>query len=213
MTTNDISTLAVPTALLTLIHTRAGQPFQRFRPETLTAAAELAELIVQGDAEVADGRIVSATATAAGPAWRTDIAARLARTVGNDGIEVRTWLSDRKDAYTVHVDEAHRSGIVETAGKKFLGLFDYRRTLVDQEIRAAVIARLTDRAAADDPRVEALAALVDKADVTSILGLDRAQRQQLKRVAANSSATSIGTSLSSMTFALATVGYVTVIGG
>lgn len=212
MNQDSAARLTVPTALLALLHTDAGQPYQRFRPAPLLAAAELAELIVDEAISVDDDKITVTTTSRSGAAWQTDVLEKLRATSDASGVSVQTWLRKRGDAYKVHVEEANRAGIVATSGRKFLGLFPYKRTLVDPGARASVIARLTDPAAADDPRTSALAALVEKADVTSILDLAEVQKKQLAATAVSASDTPIGKSLDSMTVALVTIGYITTIG-
>ena len=112
------------------------------------------------------------------------------------------------NVYRFHVEEANRVGIVATSWKESVGLFRYKRTLVDPGERASVIDRLTEPAAADERP--------GRACRKNLCDIDTRPRRGSGEATCCHGAVSIGhpvcKSLDSMTVALVTIGYITTIG-
>ncbi|MGO2933852.1 GPP34 family phosphoprotein [Microbacterium sp.] len=179
-----IDRLGIPVALITLLHTADGQPYQRFQPQKVTAAAELLELTVRGDVTVEDKDIVAPRVPTDGPAWRDQVTADLARSCARSGsINIATWLRLRRQALKVQQDAAVDAGALCPGRGRLFGLIPYRKRVPDPAVRSTVIAELTQDSTAPSERTAALAGLVRGAKIDTVLDLDDAQRSALANIA------------------------------
>ncbi|WP_299954138.1 GPP34 family phosphoprotein [uncultured Modestobacter sp.] len=214
---STIDRLGVPGALMPLLHTSAGQPYQRFQPPKVAAAAELLELTVRGDVQVVDGAVVAARATTDGPAWRDEVSADLARRCSGGGaVRLATWLRLRRGALAVQQAAAVTAGALRPGRGRLLGLIPYRTRVPDAAVRAAVIAELTERSGSPSARVAALAGLVHGAKIEAVLDLDAHRRAALADAAADAPAggpgDQVAASVQAANAALATVLYLQLAG-
>lgn len=200
--------LTVPTALMSLIHTDDGQPYQRFAPAKIAAAAELAELSIRGLVDLEGRDIVGARPTTDGPTWVRDLSTELAAAASRRRITVSSWMSRRSRAYTEQRDVAVTEGVLERDRARLFGLVPYRTHVADAGVRARVLDALTGPSF-EDPRVAALATIVVSAKMAPVLGLDSAAEALVVEKADIPEA---GTRSLAMGAALATVGYVVLTG-
>ncbi|MBM7413335.1 MULTISPECIES: GPP34 family phosphoprotein [Nocardiaceae] len=202
--------LTVPAALMTLLHTADGRPYQRFGPAKCTALAELAELSICEVLDIDDDLILGVRADVSDRGWVSALADSLDRATATRPIKIRHWLRRRSRAYAEHRDHAIADGVLERGRGRVLGV-PYRTTRVTPDARDRVIADLANPVC-DDSRIYALAAIVVGADIVSVLDLGREEREQVA-VKASAAERIGGAGLSApMVAALATVGYLTLTG-
>ncbi|MDQ1203155.1 GPP34 family phosphoprotein [Rhodococcus sp. SORGH_AS_0303] len=203
--------LAVPTALMTLLHTADGRPYQRFGPAKCTALAELAELSIDRIVDIDGDLILGARVDVSDLEWVSTLADSLDRATATRPIKIRHWLRRRSRAYVEHRDRAADDGVLERGRARVLGV-PYRTTRAAPATRNRVIADLVNPVC-DDPRVDALAAIVVGADIVSVLDVAAEEREQIAVKASTAGRLgSVGLS-APMVAALATVGYLTLTGG
>ena len=202
--------LTVPAALMTLLHTADGRPYQRFGPAKCAASAELAELSIDEVVDIDGDLILGARVDASDEGWVCTLADSLNRATATRPIQIRHWLRRRSRAYVEHRDRAVADGVLEGGWARVLGV-PYRTTRAAPGTRTRVIADLVNPAC-DDPRIDALAAIVVGADIVSVLGLTGEEREQVAtKASAADRLGAVGLS-APMVAALATVGYLTFTG-
>ncbi|MBY6709357.1 GPP34 family phosphoprotein [Rhodococcus sp. BP-241] len=202
--------LTVPAALMTLLHTADGRPYQRFGPAKCTAFAELAELSVSKVLDIDGDLILGARVAVNDRGWVSALADSLGRATEARPVQIRHWLRRRSRAYAEHRDRAIADGVLERGRSRVLGV-PYRTTRVTPEVRYRVIADLVNPVC-DDPRIDALAAIVVGADIVSVLDLTAEEREQVAvKASAADRLGAVGLS-APMAAALATVGYLSLTG-
>lgn len=178
--TGTITRLGIPTALMTLLHNDDGQPFQRFSPHRLTAAAELSDLVAAGRVRVEDDDVVHADVPRAPlDGWRAEVLADLSRrTAAGDRVPVARWTTRRRGALSDQQQEAVRAGALTATRGRLLGVVGYDRHEPVPQVREAVVAELTASGEVS-AAATALAALVNAVGLGAVLDLDPAATARL----------------------------------
>lgn len=179
MTTPLVSSLTLPEALMAFLHADNGRPFETARPQSLTAAAELAELVAAGHVHLDDEQVVVNAPAAGDRPWMSKLTGELA----SQSVGVRAWIKKRREALAVQQAAAVTAGVLTHERGRFLGMFGYDRHQVDSAVKQALIDALCGPDAATDPRLPALARLLVKARLHLRHGLSSGQRSKLQELA------------------------------
>lgn len=202
MTTSLIQTTPVPQAVLLLLCDDKGQLRQRFNPGPLMAAAEVAELLAVGAADIIDGKLVPQAIDRA-----SGIPAAAAPT---EPVSLKPWMARRRRA-AVSEEQAAAvdSGLLRLDRGKLLGVMGYDKHLPDAAARDRLTQELTDARTDCGPRAALLARLLVQSKLVSVLDTDSAGRQQVETLARSQDNPQIAQAISSMDVALATVAFTT----
>ncbi|MGY1855128.1 GPP34 family phosphoprotein [Modestobacter sp. SYSU DS0290] len=206
-----IRDLTLPEALMAFLHARNGRPYESVRPGALTAAAELAELLVLDHARIDDrdgGRLVVDAPATGDRTWIREVTAEL---VGHP-TDVATWIKRREGALPTQQAEAAARGVLTQGRKRLAGLFPYSTNTVDRAVRQRLVDHLTGPGAETDPRAAVLARLLVRSRLHLRNGLTGDVRARLEEVAERApSTTPAPAALSAVDLAMVTVVYTTVI--
>lgn len=177
-----LTNLTVPERLIPLLHGSNGRPYESSRPPKLLAAAELAELLLDGLVDVDENERLRPAEVGEKP--RRDWMRAAVAELPADGTEVRQWLKSRRDTLPRQVAAAEARGLLTRGRGRFIGLFGYDRTLIAPEARAAVVDSLTTGSGTpQDPRRAVSARLVARSNLNRRLGLSSEGRHRLEELA------------------------------
>ncbi|MGY2130277.1 GPP34 family phosphoprotein [Blastococcus sp. SYSU DS0617] len=203
--------LTLPEALMAFLHARNGRPYESVKPDRLTAAAEVAELLTVGLARLEgdDSRRLVVDARASSDRhWVSAVTAELA----GQPTDVATWIKRRNDALSTQQAEAAARGVLVAGRKRLLGLFPYDTHTVDPAVRRQLIDHLTGPQADADPRAHVLARLLVASGLHRRNGLSRGERARLGSLSEHApSTTPAPAALDAVDLAMVTVLYTTVI--
>src|SRR5699024_202950 len=187
MTTQPVSSLTLPEALMAFLHADNGRPFETARPQSLTAAAELAELVAEGHVHLDDKQVIVDAPAASDRPWVGELTSALA----SHSVGVRSWIKQRREALAVQQAAAVAAGVLTHDRGKFLGIFGYDRHRVDTAVKQALVNALCSPESASNPRLPALARLLVKARLHQRNGLDGDQQDRLQELAAQAEQTPV----------------------
>lgn len=172
--------LTLPEALMAFLHNDEGQVYQSARPKQLTAAAELGEMLLQGQVGAADDTItVAPEPDAPTRPWMTDAVADL----GDTPVKIDTWIRRRRDSLTIQQEAAQEQGVLHHDRAKLAGLVGYERHMVDDALRQSILAELDGPAAQQAPRVAALAKLLTTPALARVQRFDKNRQERLTALA------------------------------
>ena len=178
MSTTVLETLTLPEQLMAFIHAGNGRPYESVEPAKVTAAAELAELVLQGYVRLEDDQLVADQPAMGRRPWMTTAVSEL---VGQPR-PVRDWIRERRDALARQQQLGIEHGVLTFDRGRFLG-FGYDKHEVVPEARQALMSALLAPSAAADPRLASLAQLMVKSNLHVRGGITRHERERLQEVA------------------------------
>ena len=117
----DITTLTLPEQLMCFLHAANGRPYEAVQPVRITAAAELAELVLAGHARLEDDQLVVAHPVHGRRAWITEATQELA----GKPRAVRDWVRERVEALSHQQQLGIEHGVLEFGRGRLLGVIGY----------------------------------------------------------------------------------------
>lgn len=194
--------LTLPEALMAFLHNKDGQAYQSARPQALTAAAELGELVLEGHVLLDEDRLrVAPSPPPPSRTWMSETTGALPP----EPVAVDQWIRKRRTALKTQQTEAVAQGVLTKDRAKLFGLFGYGRHLPDAGLRSALLTELLAPDARSVPRAQALARLLVSSLLRHHLDLDDADRKRLESLAEDREDTPLpGALFTAMDVAIAT---------